>query len=110
MTSWAPQIGLTMFVVMILLMALRVPIAVAMFIPGLIGYGLMSDVNTTLNFLKGSAVARLTVYELSVIPLFLLMTILLNAQRSEANYLKLLCTVSQNMITRSISGLHNFGR
>ena len=71
--SWAPQIGLTMFVVMILLMALRVPIAVAMFIPGLIGYGLMSDVNTTLNFLKGSAVARLTVYELSVIPLFLLM-------------------------------------
>ncbi len=73
MMSWAPQIGLTMFVVMILLMALRVPIAVAMFIPGLIGYGLMSDVNTTLNFLKGSAVARLTVYELSVIPLFLLM-------------------------------------
>lgn len=71
--SWAPQIGLTMFVVMILLMALRVPIAVAMFIPGLIGYGLMSDVNTTLNFLKGSAIARLTVYELSVIPLFLLM-------------------------------------
>lgn len=73
MMSWAPQIGLTMFGVMILLMALRVPIAVAMFIPGLIGYGLMSDVNTTLNFLKGSAVARLTVYELSVIPLFLLM-------------------------------------
>ena len=73
MMSWAPQIGLTMFVVMILLMALRVPIAVAMFIPGLIGYGLMTDVNTTLNFLKGSAVARLTVYELSVIPLFLLM-------------------------------------
>ena len=71
--SWAPQIGLTMFVAMILLMALRVPIAVAMFIPGLVGYGLMSDVNTTLNFLKGSAVARLTVYELSVIPLFLLM-------------------------------------
>jgi tripartite ATP-independent transporter DctM subunit len=73
MMSWAPQIGLTMFVAMILLMALRVPIAVAMFIPGLVGYGLMSDVNTTLNFLKGSAVARLTVYELSVIPLFLLM-------------------------------------
>jgi tripartite ATP-independent transporter DctM subunit len=69
----APQIGLAMFVVMILLMALRVPIAVAMFIPGLVGYWLMSDTITTLNFLKGSAVARLTVYELSVIPLFLLM-------------------------------------
>jgi hypothetical protein len=33
----------------------------------------MSDSATALNFLKGSAVARLTVYELSVIPLFLLM-------------------------------------
>ena len=73
MTSLAPQIGLAMFAVMILLMALRVPIAVAMFIPGLVGYWLMSDINTTLNFLKGSAVARLTVYELSVISLFLLM-------------------------------------
>ncbi|WP_322992963.1 TRAP transporter large permease [Limnohabitans sp.] len=73
MTQWAPQIGLVMFVAMIVLMALRVPIAAAMFIPGLVGYALMSDTATMLNFLKGSAVARLTVYELSVIPLFLLM-------------------------------------
>ena len=73
MTQWAPQIGLVMFVAMIVLMALRVPIAAAMFIPGLVGYALMSDTATVLNFLKGSAVARLTVYELSVIPLFLLM-------------------------------------
>ena len=73
MMQWAPQIGLAMFVAMVVLMALRVPIAAAMFIPGLLGYGLMSDSATALNFLKGSAVARLTVYELSVIPLFLLM-------------------------------------
>jgi tripartite ATP-independent transporter DctM subunit len=73
MIQWAPQIGLAMFVAMIVLMALRVPIAAAMFIPGLAGYWLMSDSATALNFLKGSAVARLTVYELSVIPLFLLM-------------------------------------
>lgn len=73
MMQWAPQIGLAMFVAMIALMALRVPIAAAMFIPGLAGYWLMSDSATSLNFLKGSAVARLTVYELSVIPLFLLM-------------------------------------
>ena len=71
--QWAPQIGLVMFVAMIVLMALRVPIAAAMFIPGLVGYALMSDSATVLNFLKGSAVGRLTVYELSVIPLFLLM-------------------------------------
>ena len=73
MMQWAPQVGLAMFVAMIVLMALRVPIAAAMFIPGLAGYWLMSDSITSLNFLKGSAVARLTVYELSVIPLFLLM-------------------------------------
>ena len=73
MMQWAPQIGLAMFVAMVVLMALRIPIAAAMFIPGLLGYVLMNDSATALNFLKGSAVARLTVYELSVIPLFLLM-------------------------------------
>ena len=58
MSSMAPQIGLAMFVAMVLLMALRVPIAASMFIPGLAGYWLMTDTATSLNFLKGSAVAR----------------------------------------------------
>jgi tripartite ATP-independent transporter DctM subunit len=62
-----------MFVSMLVLMALRVPIAAAMFVPGVAGYWLLTDSMNTINFLKGSAVARLTVYELSVIPLFLLM-------------------------------------
>jgi len=66
-------IGLTMFAGMLALMALRVPIAAAMFIPGALGYWAMSSDAALLNLLKGSAVARLTVYELSVIPLFLLM-------------------------------------
>ena len=66
-------IGLTMFGGMLLLMAVRVPIAAAMFIPGAIGYWVMSGEASLLNLLKGSAVARLTVYDLSVIPLFLLM-------------------------------------
>lgn len=69
----APLVGVALFAAMMLLMALRIPIAAAMFLPGLVGYGLMTDAGTTLNFLKGTAVARLTVYELSVIPLFLLM-------------------------------------
>jgi tripartite ATP-independent transporter DctM subunit len=73
MMQWAPQLGLGMFAAMILLMAIRIPIAAAMFIPGAVGYWLMTDAASTLNFLKGSAVARLTVYDLSVIPLFLLM-------------------------------------
>lgn len=66
-------IGLTMFGVMLLLMVIRVPIAAAMFIPGALGYYALTGADPLLNLLKGSAVARLTVYELSVIPLFLLM-------------------------------------
>jgi C4-dicarboxylate transporter, DctM subunit len=66
-------IGLSMFGGMLLLMALRVPIAAAMFIPGALGYWGMTNEAALLNQLKGSAVARLTVYDLSVIPLFLLM-------------------------------------
>ncbi len=73
MSLSAAQVGLTMFAVMLLLMASRVPIAAAMFLPGLAGYFLMTDAASTLNLLKGNAVARLTVYDLSVIPLFLLM-------------------------------------
>jgi len=66
-------IGLLMFGSMLLLMAMRVPIAAAMFIPGAVGYWAMTNDLALLNMLKGSAVARLTVYDLSVIPLFLLM-------------------------------------
>ena len=69
----AIQMGLLMFSGMLLLMALRIPIAAAMFIPGVIGYWGMTSSDTLLNLLKANAVARLTVYELSVIPLFLLM-------------------------------------
>lgn len=66
-------IGLLIFGGMLALMALRIPIAVAMFIPGALGYMAMTNDMALLNLLKGSAVARLTVYDLSVIPLFLLM-------------------------------------
>ena len=66
-------VGLLMFVGMLLLMALRVPIAAAMFVPGALGYVALSGEASFLNQIKGSAVARLTVYDLSVIPLFLLM-------------------------------------
>lgn len=66
-------IGLSMFLLMLLLMAWRIPISVAMFMPGALAYAIFSDTSTLLNLLKGSAVARLTVYDLSVIPLFLLM-------------------------------------
>ncbi|MFN5723027.1 MAG: TRAP transporter large permease subunit, partial [Betaproteobacteria bacterium] len=66
-------IGLLMFGGMLLLMALRIPIAAAMFIPGALGYWALTNDTALLNHLKGASVARLTVYDLSVIPLFLLM-------------------------------------
>jgi C4-dicarboxylate transporter, DctM subunit len=66
-------IGLSMFAGMLAMMVVRVPIAAAMFIPGALGYWAMTNDTALLNLLKGSAVARLTVYDLSVIPLFLLM-------------------------------------
>jgi C4-dicarboxylate transporter, DctM subunit len=69
----ATAVGLSMFGAMLALMALRVPIAAAMFVPGALGYWAMSNEAALLNQLKGSSVARLTVYDLSVIPLFLLM-------------------------------------
>ena len=58
---------------MLALMAVRVPIAISMFVPGAVGYALMTDSAVLLNYLKGAAWARLSVYDLSVIPLFLLM-------------------------------------
>ncbi|MDZ7855398.1 TRAP transporter large permease [Sphaerotilus sp.] len=66
-------IGLVMFAGMLAMMALRVPIAAAMFIPGALGYWALTNDMALLNHLKGAPVARLTVYDLSVIPLFLLM-------------------------------------
>jgi tripartite ATP-independent transporter DctM subunit len=69
----AISIGLALFGGMLALMALRVPISIAMFVPGAIGYMLISSEAALLNNLKNMAFARFSVYDLSVIPLFLLM-------------------------------------
>ena len=45
----ATAIGLSMFAGMLALMALRVPIAVAMFVPGALGYWAMSNDDALLN-------------------------------------------------------------
>jgi tripartite ATP-independent transporter DctM subunit len=67
------SIGVALFGAMLALMAIRVPIAVAMFVPGAIGYTLISGWNPLLNHLKGAVFGRFSVYDLSVIPLFMLM-------------------------------------
>jgi tripartite ATP-independent transporter DctM subunit len=66
-------LGLAMLGGMLALMALRVPIAIAMFVPGAAGYLSVAGEAPLLNLLKGIAYARLSNYDLSVIPLFLLM-------------------------------------
>jgi len=67
------QIGATLFVAMLILMSLRVPLSASMFIPGAVGYWLMAGESSLLNYLKGLAFARFSVYDLSVIPLFIMM-------------------------------------
>ena len=69
------EVGFVMFGVMLALMVVRVPIGIAMFSVGAAGYVYLTDgnVNALLNSLKNLAYARLSNYDLVVIPLFLLM-------------------------------------
>jgi len=67
------NLGLTLLGAMILLMIVRVPISAAMFLPGAVGYWLLAGDSALLNYLKGATYARFSHYDLSVIPLFILM-------------------------------------
>ncbi|MFZ3083968.1 TRAP transporter large permease [Rhodoferax ferrireducens] len=66
-------LSLMITALMLALMGLRVPIAVAMFVAGAVGYVLQAGWGPFSNFLNSLAFARLANYELSVIPLFILM-------------------------------------
>ena len=68
------QIGFIIFAVMLILMVLRIPIGIAMFIAGAGGYiHLTGGVDPLLNWMKNVTYARLSNYDLIVIPMFLLM-------------------------------------
>jgi C4-dicarboxylate transporter, DctM subunit len=64
---------LLIFGIMLLLMAVRVPIAIAMFTAGATGYVLQAGWLPLANFLNTQTFARFASYDLSVIPLFILM-------------------------------------
>ena len=66
-------IALLIFGIMLALMVVRVPIAVAMFGAGVWGYLYQVGLPPFLNNLNGLAYARFASYDLSVIPLFILM-------------------------------------
>ena len=61
------------FFLMLGLMALRAPIAIAMFVAGSVGYVVQAGWSPYANFLNEQAFARFASYDLSVIPLFILM-------------------------------------
>jgi C4-dicarboxylate transporter, DctM subunit len=64
---------LLIFGIMLVLMAVRVPIAIAMFAAGATGYVFQAGWLPLANFLNTQAFARFASYDLSVIPLFILM-------------------------------------
>ena len=69
------QVGFVIFGFMLTLLVLRVPIGIAMFVAGGGGYFYLTggESGPLLNSLKNLAYARLSNYDLVVIPLFLLM-------------------------------------
>ena len=64
---------LLIFGIMLVLMAVRTPISVSMFVAGCVGYVLQAGWGPLANFLNTQAFARFASYDLSVIPLFILM-------------------------------------
>ncbi|MBX3704686.1 MAG: TRAP transporter large permease, partial [Steroidobacteraceae bacterium] len=66
-------VALLGFVGMFVLMALRVPIGLAMGIAGVVGFAALTSMQTGLNLLSNVPLSVLTDYNLSVIPMFILM-------------------------------------
>ncbi len=69
----ALTLAILLFSLMLALMAVRVPIAAAMFLAGAVGYVLKSGWIPLVSYLNSFAYARFSSYDLSVIPLFLIM-------------------------------------
>jgi C4-dicarboxylate transporter DctM subunit len=67
------EFGFLMFGAMLVLLALRVPIGIAMLVIGIAGYVTMTGWSPLLSYLKTVAYGRYSVYDLSVVPMFLLM-------------------------------------
>lgn len=67
-------IGLLGFFAVLALIALRMPIAVAMMVVGFVGYSFLNGLWPLLNYLKTAAFWTFHVYDLAVLPLFLLMS------------------------------------
>ncbi|MEO8390452.1 TRAP transporter large permease subunit [Polaromonas sp.] len=69
----AISLALVIFGIMLAFMVVRVPISVAMFTAGAIGYVMQTGWGPFSSFINTQAFARFASYDLSVIPLFILM-------------------------------------
>ena len=67
------EIGVTGFVILLLLLAIRIPIGVAMLAVGMVGYVTIAGPIALLSYLKTEMYWRFTTDDLSVVPLFILM-------------------------------------
>jgi tripartite ATP-independent transporter DctM subunit len=68
-----PAVGLIGIVVMLILLALRMPIGIAMLLVGAGGFAVLHGIEPALHMLGSYPYGYAAVYELSVIPLFVLM-------------------------------------
>ena len=67
------EFGFLMLGVLLVLIALRLPIAIAMITVGITGYLILAGWTPLLNYFNGATYWRFSTYDLSVVPLFLLM-------------------------------------
>ena len=67
------EYGAIGFAALLLLLALRIPIGISMLIVGMVGYVAISGVPALLNHLKTEMYWRFTTFDLSVVPMFVLM-------------------------------------
>ena len=67
------ETGLIALAAMLVMLAVRVPIAVAMLLAGMGGYTVLAGWDPLINHLKSAAYGRYSNYDLSVVPMFLLM-------------------------------------
>ena len=68
-----PELAIAMFVVLLALIALRMPVAIALFVVGAVGMTYLTSFGQLLTWLEGAPVGRTASYSLSVIPVFVLM-------------------------------------
>jgi len=67
------EIGVALFVLMMLLIVLRMPIAMSLFVCGALGFGLIAGWRPLIGLMVEAPFSRVANHELTVIPLFVLM-------------------------------------